>query len=202
MQSDLEIARSTKLRPIAEIAAKLNIPADALEPYGRHKAKVGFDFIKKLEERPDGALVLVTGISPTPAGEGKTTTTVGLGDALNRIGSARCDLPARAEPRAKLRHEGRCCRRRLFAGGADGSDQPALHRRFPCHHLSQQPAGRVGRQPHLLGKCARHRRTAGQLASLHGYERPCPALHRQQPRRRRRTAIRARMVSTSPPPPR
>jgi formate--tetrahydrofolate ligase len=86
MQSDLEIARSTKLRPIAEIAAKLDIPADALEPYGRYKAKVGFDFIKPLAARPDGALVLVTGISPTPAGEGKTTTTVGLGDALNRIG--------------------------------------------------------------------------------------------------------------------
>jgi formate--tetrahydrofolate ligase len=65
----------------------LEIPADALEPYGRHKAKVGFDFINKLNDRPDGALVLVTGISPTPAGEGKTTTTVGLGDALNRIGS-------------------------------------------------------------------------------------------------------------------
>jgi formate--tetrahydrofolate ligase len=87
MKSDLEIARSTKLRPIAEIAAKLDIPTDALEPYGRHKAKVGFDFIKPLEDRADGALVLVTGISPTPAGEGKTTTTVGLGDALNRIGS-------------------------------------------------------------------------------------------------------------------
>jgi formate--tetrahydrofolate ligase len=86
MQSDLEIARSTKLRPIAEIAEKLDIPADALEPYGRYKAKVGFDFIKPLEDRSDGALVLVTGISPTPAGEGKTTTTVGLGDALNRIG--------------------------------------------------------------------------------------------------------------------
>jgi formate--tetrahydrofolate ligase len=86
MQSDLEIARSTKLRPIAEIAEKLDIPADALEPYGRYKAKVGFDFIKPLEDRTDGALVLVTGISPTPAGEGKTTTTVGLGDALNRIG--------------------------------------------------------------------------------------------------------------------
>jgi formate--tetrahydrofolate ligase len=86
MQSDLEIARSTKLRPIAEIADKLDIPADALEPYGRYKAKVGFDFIKPLEDRSDGALVLVTGISPTPAGEGKTTTTVGLGDALNRIG--------------------------------------------------------------------------------------------------------------------
>jgi formate--tetrahydrofolate ligase len=86
MKSDLEIARESKLRPIAEIAAKLNIPDDALEPYGRHKAKIGTQFIKSLEGKPDGALVLVTGISPTPAGEGKTTTTVGLGDALNRIG--------------------------------------------------------------------------------------------------------------------
>jgi formate--tetrahydrofolate ligase len=86
MKSDLEIARETKLRPIGEIADKLHIPADALEPYGRHKAKIGFDFIDSLQSKPDGALVLVTGISPTPAGEGKTTTTVGLGDALNRIG--------------------------------------------------------------------------------------------------------------------
>ncbi len=83
---DLEIARAAVLRPIGEIAAKLNIPDDAVEPYGRHKAKIGLDFIKTLESRKDGALVLVTGINPTPAGEGKTTTTVGLGDALNRIG--------------------------------------------------------------------------------------------------------------------
>jgi formate--tetrahydrofolate ligase len=87
MKSDLEIARESKMRPIAEIAAKLNIPDDALEPYGRHKAKIGTSFINSLDGKPDGALVLVTGISPTPAGEGKTTTTVGLGDALNRIGS-------------------------------------------------------------------------------------------------------------------
>jgi formate--tetrahydrofolate ligase len=86
MKSDLEIARQAKLRPIAEIAAKLKIPDEALEPYGRHKAKIGLDFINTLKDRPDGALVLVTGINPTPAGEGKTTTTVGLGDALNRIG--------------------------------------------------------------------------------------------------------------------
>jgi formate--tetrahydrofolate ligase len=86
MNSDLEIARASKLRPIAEIAAKLHIPDEALEPYGRHKAKIGFDFINEQQAKPDGALVLVTGISPTPAGEGKTTTTVGLGDALNRIG--------------------------------------------------------------------------------------------------------------------
>ena len=86
MNHDLAIARSVTLRPIAEIAARLDIPPEALEPYGRFKAKIGFDFIAAQAHRPDGALVLVTGISPTPAGEGKTTTTVGLGDALNRIG--------------------------------------------------------------------------------------------------------------------
>jgi formate--tetrahydrofolate ligase len=86
MSSDIEIARAATLQPIADIAARLNIPADALEPYGRHKAKIGFDFINSVQDRKNGALVLVTGISPTPAGEGKTTTTVGLGDALNRIG--------------------------------------------------------------------------------------------------------------------
>ena len=87
MKSDLEIARETKLRPIAEIAAKLDIPDDALEPYGRHKAKIGLDFVRSVQDRKDNALVLVTGISPTPAGEGKTTTTVGLGDALNHLGT-------------------------------------------------------------------------------------------------------------------
>jgi len=84
--SDLEIARAARLRPIAEIAARAGIPEDALEPYGRTKAKIGFDFIREAESRPDGALVLVTGISPTAAGEGKTTTVVGLGDALNALG--------------------------------------------------------------------------------------------------------------------
>ncbi len=86
MKTDLEIARESKMRPIAEIAARLHIPDEALEPYGRYKAKIGSSFIDAQESKPDGALVLVTGISPTPAGEGKTTTTVGLGDALNRIG--------------------------------------------------------------------------------------------------------------------
>ncbi len=86
MRSDIEIADAATLRPIAEIAASLGVPADALEPYGRFKAKIGYDFIGSMEARRDGALVLVTGISPTPAGEGKTTTTIGLGDALRRIG--------------------------------------------------------------------------------------------------------------------
>ena len=86
MASDIEIARAAKIAPIVEIGAKLGIPEAALEPYGRNKAKVGYEFIEGLRDRPDGKLVLVTAMTPTPAGEGKTTTTVGLGDALNRIG--------------------------------------------------------------------------------------------------------------------
>ncbi|WP_207538417.1 formate--tetrahydrofolate ligase [Sabulicella rubraurantiaca] len=87
MSIDLEIARAAKLRPIAAIAARAGIPDEAVEPYGKHKAKISLSFVEETRrERPKGKLVLVTGISPTPAGEGKTTTTVGLGDALNRIG--------------------------------------------------------------------------------------------------------------------
>jgi formate--tetrahydrofolate ligase len=84
--SDIEIARAAKKKPIVEIGAALGISADALVPYGHDKAKIGADFIGSLHGRPDGKLILVTAINPTPAGEGKTTTTVGLGDGLNRIG--------------------------------------------------------------------------------------------------------------------
>ncbi|MDD2877457.1 MAG: formate--tetrahydrofolate ligase [Acidiphilium sp.] len=86
MVSDLEIARAVTLRPIGDIATAAGIPAEALIPYGRYKGKLGFGFIESLQTRPNGALVLVVGISPTPAGEGKTTTTIGLGDALRAAG--------------------------------------------------------------------------------------------------------------------
>ena len=86
MATDIEIARAATLQPIAQIAAKAGIPESALIPYGRYKAKIDFDFLRSLNAKPNGALVLVTGISPTAAGEGKTTTTIGLGDALNAIG--------------------------------------------------------------------------------------------------------------------
>jgi formate--tetrahydrofolate ligase len=85
-KTDIQIAREARKKPIQEIGAKLGIPAEALLPYGHDKAKVGQDFIAGLKDRPDGKLILVTAINPTPAGEGKTTTTVGLGDGLNRIG--------------------------------------------------------------------------------------------------------------------
>lgn len=84
--SDIEIARSALKKPIQEIGAALAIPQDCLVPYGHDKAKVSASFLAQLETRPDGKLILVTAINPTPAGEGKTTTTVGLGDGLNRIG--------------------------------------------------------------------------------------------------------------------
>jgi formate--tetrahydrofolate ligase len=87
MRSDLEIAQAATKRPILELAAdRLGIPNEQLEPYGRFKAKLSLEYIDTLAARPNGKLVLVTAISPTPAGEGKTTTTVGLGDALNHIG--------------------------------------------------------------------------------------------------------------------
>ncbi len=86
MKSDIEIAQAANILPIQEIAAKLGIPDDALIPYGHDKAKISADFIKANGQSKDGKLVLVTAVSPTPAGEGKTTTTVGLGDGLNLIG--------------------------------------------------------------------------------------------------------------------
>ncbi len=86
MKSDIEIARSTRAEPITQIAARLGIREKDLEPYGHTKAKISQDFIAGLQDKKDGKLILVTAISPTPAGEGKTTTTVGLGDAMNHLG--------------------------------------------------------------------------------------------------------------------
>ncbi len=86
MASDLDIAQQATMHRINQVAARIGIPDDALEPYGHYKAKISLEYLNTLADRPDGKLILVTAISPTPAGEGKTTTTVGLGDALNRIG--------------------------------------------------------------------------------------------------------------------
>ncbi len=85
-KSDIEIAQAANILPIQDIAAKLGIPADALVPYGHDKAKISSSFIEANGKAQDGKLILVTAVSPTPAGEGKTTTTVGLGDGLNRVG--------------------------------------------------------------------------------------------------------------------
>ena len=86
MSSDIEIAQHAQLKRISEVASALGLAEDSVEHYGRYKAKIDIRGNPQLADRPDGKLILVTAISPTPAGEGKTTTTVGLGDALNRIG--------------------------------------------------------------------------------------------------------------------
>ncbi len=85
-KSDIEIARAATMQPIVDIGARLDIPEQHLSQFGPYKAKLAYDYIESLSDRPDGKLILVTAITPTPAGEGKTTTSVGLGDGLNRIG--------------------------------------------------------------------------------------------------------------------
>jgi formate--tetrahydrofolate ligase len=86
VKTDIEVARASTLEPIINVAKKIGIDSDSVFNYGHHKAKISLDFIKSLENKPDGKLILVTAMTPTPAGEGKTTTTVGLGDGLNAIG--------------------------------------------------------------------------------------------------------------------
>ena len=84
--SDIEIAQKANMLPITKIAEKFGIDEDELESYGKYKAKVSLSIFDRLKDKADGKLILVTAITPTPAGEGKSTTTIGLGDALNRIG--------------------------------------------------------------------------------------------------------------------
>ena len=86
VKSDIEIAQEAEMLHIRDVAEKLSITEDDLEYYGRYKAKLSEDYLKKVQDNKKGKLILVTAINPTPAGEGKTTTSVGLGDALNRLG--------------------------------------------------------------------------------------------------------------------
>ena len=87
-KSDIEISQAATKRLIADVAReRLGIAPENLEPYGHYKAKISIDYVKSLKDRPNGKLILVSAITPTPAGEGKTTTTVGLGDALNLLGN-------------------------------------------------------------------------------------------------------------------
>ena len=86
MKTDIQIAQEAVLQPITEVAKQLNIPEDELELYGKYKAKITDEYLKKIQNNPDGKLVLVTAINPTPAGEGKTTTSVGLGQAFGKLG--------------------------------------------------------------------------------------------------------------------
>ena len=134
MMTDIEIAQQCRMHPIADIAATAGIGESYLEQYGRYKAKIDPQLLKDRAERPDGKLILVTAINPTPAGEGKTTTSVGLADGLRKIGKNA--VAALREPSLGP----------VFGvkGGAAGGGY-ALHRRLPRHRRCQQPAGRHAR---------------------------------------------------------
>ena len=92
MKTDIEIAQEAKMLPIKEVAAKLNITEDDLELYGKYKAKISDEYIDSVKDNKDGKLILVTAINPTPAGEGKTTVTVGLGQAFSKMGKKAIEM--------------------------------------------------------------------------------------------------------------
>ena len=192
MQSDIEIARAARLKPIAEIAAKIGAPESALYPFGRFIAKLEYDFLHSLGDRPDGKLILVTAINPTPAGEGKTTTTDRPRRRAEPHRQEDDHLSARAFARAVLRPEGRRDGRRLRAGRPDGRDQPPFHRRFSRHNVGAQSPRGDDRQSHVLGQCARPRPAAHRLAARPRHERPGAARDRDRARRRQRVYARGR----------
>ena len=128
--SDIEIAQKATMKPVLEIGASLGIGAEHLEPYGHYKAKISLKYLDSLPKKSDSKLVLVTAISPTPAGEGKTTTTVGLGDALRHIGK-------NALIGSSLWNEGWSSRRRIRTSCSDGRYQSSLHRRFQCNRAGK-----------------------------------------------------------------
>lgn len=139
-RSDIEIAQSATMLPISEIAQNIGLEEEYLEHYGKYKAKIDYGVLKKKKDRPDGKLILVTAITPTPAGEGKTTVSVGLADGLRKIGKNA--VVALREPSLGpvFGVKGGAAGGGHGAGCADGGYQPAFYRGYSCHGCGQQPA--------------------------------------------------------------
>ena len=182
-KTDIEIAQACEKERIGAVAARAGIAEEYIEQYGNYKAKVDYRFLRDHADTPDGKLILVTAITPTPAGEGKTTTTVGLTDGLRKVGRKLHGGAARALAGSRVRHKGRRGRRRLRPGRAYGGHKPALHRRLPRHRRGEQPARRDAGQPHPAGERPRHRPQADNLEARGGHERPAAPSHRGRPRR-------------------
>lgn len=127
MKTDIEIAQEAVMQPIKEVAASYGIGEDDLELYGKYKAKLSDELWEKVKGRPDGKLVLVTAINPTPTGEGKTTITVGLGEALGKMGK-NAIIALREPSLTVLWHQRRSSRRRLRTGTSYGRSEPSFYR--------------------------------------------------------------------------
>ena len=166
MLTDIEIAQSCQKEKIVNIADKLDIPQEELELYGNYKAKVDLKLMKDLKDKKDGKLILVTAINPTPAGEGKTTTTVGLADALRKIGKK--SVVALREPSLGP----------VFGikGGAAGGGYAQvvpmedINLHFTGDRRCQQSIGCHVRQPHPTGQCPQHRSKKDHLEKSCRYE--------------------------------
>ena len=139
MKTDIQIAQEAEMKHIREVAEGAGIAEDELEFYGKYKAKLSDELWERIKDREDGKLVLVTAINPTPAGEGKTTISVGLGicKAWQKIS----DRITRTISWTMLWNQRRSSRWRLFTGGSDGGSESSFHGRFSCHHFCQQSAG-------------------------------------------------------------
>ena len=140
-KSDIQIAQECEKKQITEIAEAAGIDEKYLEQYGKYKAKVDYSLLRDKKDEPDGKLILVTAITPTPAGEGKTTTSVGLADGLRKIRQKRHRSSQRAVFGPCIRHKGRSCRRRTCASSSNGRYKPSFYGGLSCYRSSQQFAG-------------------------------------------------------------
>ena len=198
MLSDIEIASAAKMLPIDQIARSLGVLPEELEPYGRYKAKLAESIYKRLADRENGKLILVTAINPTPAGEGKTTTTVGLGEAMPRIGKKA--IIALREPSLGP----------VFGvkGGAAGGGYSQV---VPMEDINLHFTGdmhAITAANNLLcalidnhiqqGNATGHRPPPYSLQALPGYERPCPASHHHRSGRQGKRHPPEKMASRSP----
>ena len=135
IKTDIQIAQEAEMLHIREVAAKVGIEEEDLEFYGKYKAKLSDELMERVKDRPDGKLVLVTAINPTPAGEGKTTITVGLGEAMAKLGKKA--LIALREPSLGPCFGIKGGRWRLCTGCTDGRSESSFYRRFSCDHIGK-----------------------------------------------------------------
>ena len=198
MLSDIEIAQAAKMQPITEIAAKLGLQGEDVIPYGHYKAKLNHLLAKA--DKPEGKLVLVTAISPTPAGEGKTTTSVGLADAMNALGKKTmlCLREPSLGPVFGIKGGA--------AGGGYAQVVPMedinLHFTGDIHAIgaANNLLAAMMDNSHPAGQRAEHRPAPHHLEALHGHERPPAAATSSTAWAARSTAPRARTALTSPLP--
>ena len=132
MKTDIEIAQEAVMEPIKNVAARCGISEDDLELYGKYKAKISDEYINSVKDNEDGKLILVTAINPTPAGEGKTTITVGLGEAFGKLGKK----AVIAITWSMFWYQRWSSRWWICTGCSYGRIESAFYRRFPCNHIS------------------------------------------------------------------